>query len=405
MPTTDKTTLILALGVRLILAPFTGHPFDLPIWFETGNAVAQLRSPYDLLRPIGYAGIWPIWLGVSSATAALISPGNQSLYDLLIKLPIIATDFFIPTLVVRLTNEIRSSSQQDPSMALRISRSYLLNPFIIVASSVWAMPDNIIAGGILLALLETRKIRLASFAFAFSTLLKPYPIVLLPPVLRYFRERALRFTMSFLALAGIGVIVPVILLRTSFSRLLEVLISQTFRLPNGISPLAISTNLISQYPEVFTLQGIESLIEPWPVRYLWIEALVGLTVLLILMPRPTRTVTLVAWMRIFAVAYYLLFDAVSEQTLIPFAVLCMLDTASIGHLGKRSTYWLLSAIVMAFLSLNVPIWRFLYPIVEITVTGPAWGLFQTWGMIVLRILFVIVMLRDARMSWKVVKQI
>jgi hypothetical protein len=288
---------------------------------------------------------------------------------------------------------------------LRISRSYLLNPFIIIASSVWAMPDNIIAGGILLALLETRKIRLASFAFAFSTLLKPYPIVLLPPVLRYFRERALRFTMSFLALAGIGVIVPVILLRTSFSRLLEVLVSQTFRLPNGISPLAISTNLISQYPEVFTIQGIESLIEPWPVRYLWIEALVGLTVLLILMPRPTRTVALVAWMRIFAVAYYLLFDAVSEQTLIPFAVLCMLDAASIGHLGKRSTYWLLSAIVMAFLSLNVPIWRFLYPIVEITVTGPAWGLFQTWGMIILRILFVMVMLRDARMSWRVVKQI
>jgi hypothetical protein len=405
MPHTDKTTLILALGIRLILAPFTGHPFDLPIWFETGNTVAQLRSPYDLIRPIGYAGIWPLWLGVSSATAALISPGNQALYDLLIKLPIIATDFFIPTLVVRLVKEIRPRSQLNPSMALRISRSYLLNPFVIIASSIWAMPDNMIAGGILLALLETRKVKLAGFAFAFSSLLKPYPIVLLPPVLRYFRRKALRFALSFLALTGAGVVVPVILLRINVSRLLEVLASQTSRFPNGISPLAISLNLISQYPELFTIQGVENLIQSWPVRYLWIEALIGLTTLLMLMPRPTQIPAVVAWIRIFAVSYYLLFDAVSEQTLIPFAILSMLDTASTGYLGKRSTYWLLSAIVTAFLSLNAPIWRFLYPIADITVSGPVWGMFQAWGMIVLHVLFAIVMIRDARMSWKVARQI
>jgi hypothetical protein len=405
VPPADRTTLILALGIRLILAPFTGHPFDLPIWFETGNAVAQLRSPYDLLRPIGYAGIWPLWLGASSVTTTLISPGNQALFDLLIKLPIIATDFFIPTLIVKLLNEITPGSKLSSSTASRISRSYLLNPLVIIAGSVWAMPDSIIAAGILLALLEARRVALAGFAYAFSTLLKPYPIILLPPVLRYFRRKGSRFALSFLATTGVGVVIPVILLRINLGRLFEVLASQAYRLPSGISPLAITSNLISQYPEIFTVQGVKSLIEPWPVRFLWIEALLALTVLLMLTHRPTGIPGLVAWMRIFATSYYLLFEAVSEQTLIPFAVLCMLDTDSTGYLEKRSTYWLLSAIVTAFLSLNVPIWRFLYPIIEITISGPIWGLFQTWGMIVLRILFVIVMIRDARVSWKVVRKI
>jgi hypothetical protein len=406
MPPADKITLLLALGIRFILAPFTGHPFDLPIWFETGSRVAQLKSPYDLLRPIGYPGIWPIWLGVSYATANLISPGNNALYDLLIKLPLIATDFFIPTLLVSLVKEARVVNQPlNSSVALRISRSYLLNPFVIIASSVWAMPDNMIAAGILLALVGIKKVRLTGFALAISTLIKPYPIVLLPPLFRYFRRRIVTFALSFLALAGVGLAVPAVLLHVNFSRLLEVLVSQTSRFPNGISPFAISTNLIAQYPEIFTAQGIESLIQPWPVRYLWLEALLALTILLILMPRPTRTLALVAWMRIFAASYYVLFEAVSEQTLIPFAVLCMIDADSIGYLGKRSTYWLLSVIVTAFLALNVPIWRFLYPIVDITVSGPVWGLLQTWGMIVLRILFVMVMIRDARMSWNITRQI
>jgi hypothetical protein len=66
---------------------------------------------------------------------------------------------------------------------------------------------------------------------------------------------------------------------------------------------------------------------------------------------------------------------------------------------------LLSAVVTAFLALNVPIWRFLYPIFAITISGPAWDLFQAWGLIVLHLLFVVVMLRDARISWKAVRQV
>lgn len=406
IPATDRATLILAFSIRLILAPFTGHPYDLPIWFETGKSVAQLKSPYDLPVPIGYSGIWPIWLGISSAAASLISPANAHLYDLVIKLPIIAADFLIPNLIISLVNDLRPGIRLDPSTASRISRSYLLNPFVIIAGSVWAMPDNIIAAGILLALLEIRKVKLSGILFAFSALFKPYQIVFLPPLLRYLRRKAIGFAFSFLALTGVGLVIPVVLLRVNPGRLWEILISQTSRFPNAISPFAISINLGYLFPQVFTTQAIlENLVLPWPIRYLWLETLLLLTVLLVLLPPSSNLLKLIAWMRIFGTSYYLLFGAVSEQTLVPFLVLCLFDVDSTGHLSRRSTYWLLSAVVTAFLALNVPIWRFVYPIVDITISGPAWDLFQAWGLIVLHLLFIIVMLRDARISWKAVRQI
>lgn len=406
MSTNDKATLALALGVRLILAPFTGHPYDLPIWFETGKRVAELKSPYDISVPIGYPGIWPIWLGVSSAVASLIFSGNSYLYTLLIKLPIIAADFMIPSLLVRLVSTIRQVSPLQPSTASRISRCYLLNPFVIIVGSVWAMPDNMIAVGILLALLAMSRVKFAGVFVAFSALIKPYPIVLLPPLLRYLKGQALKFILPLLAISGIGFIAPIILFHVNPSRLLGIVIDQTSRFPNGISPVAISLNLNSLYPQTFTTQAIlESVVLPWPIRYLWLETLLALTVLFILLPRPSNISRLIAWMRIFAASYYLLFVAVSEQTLIPFAVLCMIDADSTGRFGIRSTYWLLSVVVTAFLTLNVPIWRFLYPIIDITISGEAWNLFQAWGLIALHILFIVVMLRDVRFSWKVVRQI
>lgn len=302
MSTNDKATLVLALGVRLILAPFTGHPYDLPIWFETGKHVAELKSPYEISVPIGYPGIWPIWLGVSSAVASLIFSGNSYVYTLLIKLPIIAADFMIPSLLVRLLRTIRQGSLLQPSTASRVSRYYLLNPFAIIVGSVWAMPDSMIAVGILLALLTMSRVKFAGVFVALSALIKPYPTVLIPPLLRYLKGQALKFILPLLAISGIGFIAPIILFHVNPIRLMGIVIDQTSRFPNGISPVAISLNLNSLYPQTFTTQAIlESVVLPWPVRYLWLETLVALTLLLILLPRPLNISKLVAWMRIFAV--------------------------------------------------------------------------------------------------------
>ena len=107
----DTATLIIAFIIRLLVAPFTGHPYDLPILISVGRLVAELRSPYDITRTIGYPGIWPIWLGVAFALAANLFSGNSYVYTLIFKIPIIATDFAIPVLVSALIRQVRAERE------------------------------------------------------------------------------------------------------------------------------------------------------------------------------------------------------------------------------------------------------------------------------------------------------
>jgi hypothetical protein len=54
-------TLALAIIIRLVVAPYTGHPYDLGIWMNTGKYVALGKSPYDLHPSIGYPPLWALW--------------------------------------------------------------------------------------------------------------------------------------------------------------------------------------------------------------------------------------------------------------------------------------------------------------------------------------------------------
>lgn len=401
---TDIVSLTLALGMRVLLAPFTGHPYDLPIWFNTGRLLAELKSPYALHISIGYTGLWPLWLGVAYLVSSSLAPGNNHVYDLIIKLPIIATDFTIPVLLVALIRQIRPSINLSPSAISRISQAYFLNPLVILAGAVWAMPDNMIAAALLLALLKLTKFKTSGTFTALAILIKPYPLVLIPPFLRYVKGKAWQFALPLAVIVCLGAAAPFLLVRETFGRLLGVVLSQTLRLPNAISPSAALVNLSSLFPQAITTQQVTDIVTSVPIRFLWLEALIALTILLIMRPRPTTMLSLIAWLRIFAVSYYVLFPAVSEQTLLPLVVLSMVDADAAGSLLGRSTYWLVSTVVTAFIVLNVPIWGFLYPVIDISITGPVWWTTQALGLIVLHVLYVVLMLRDARTSWHIIGQ-
>jgi uncharacterized membrane protein len=267
------------------------------------------------------------------------------------------------------------------------------------------MPDNMIVATLILALLKLPKPKLSGAFLALSVLVKPYPLVMLPPFLRYLRRRSWQFLLPLALLVAVGSIGPLLILRGDPGRLLEVLASQTIRLPNAISPLAVLNNLNALYPQMITPQLIgDWFVLPLPIRFLWLEALVALTVLLLVIHRPTTTIELISWIRIFAISYYLLFPAVSEQTLLPLVILAMIETDTAGRLRLRSTYWLLSGVVTAFITLNVPLWKFVYPIIDISVSGPLWNLTQAWGLIILHILYAVLLLRDVRSNWRTVRQ-
>lgn len=382
-----------------------GHPFDMPIWLSVGKLVAEFNSPYDITRTIGYPGIWPLWLGMAYWVTATMFSANNYVYTLILKLPIIATDFTIPVLLSALIRQIRPNTTLNSAAISRLSRSFLLNPFVILVGAVWGMPDNMIAAALILALLKLPKPRLSGAFLALSVLVKPYPLIMLPPLLRHLKSKSWQFLLPLILLVVMGSIGPLLFLRGNPGRLFEVLASQTIRLPNAISPSAVLNNLNALYPQLITPQLIgDWVVLPLPIRYLWLEAFVALTILLLVVPRPRTKVEVIAWVRIFAISYYLLFPAVSEQTLLPLVILAMIDADTVGGLRLRSTYWSLSAVLTAFIALNVPLWKFVYPIIEISVSGPLWNLTQAWGLIALHILYTVLLLRDLRSNWRTVHQ-
>ena len=154
--------LLCSAVLRIVLAPFTGHPYDMSIWMETGRYVAEGRSPYELQIHLGYPPLWGFWCGASYVLSNLILPGNLFAYIFAIKLPIIAAD-----LAHRVgdhhfrshSRNLQSKSNNPSSKELAFRRSlaalFLLNPFVLTVGVVWGMMDNIAALLIVLVALGT----------------------------------------------------------------------------------------------------------------------------------------------------------------------------------------------------------------------------------------------------------
>jgi hypothetical protein len=72
-------TVALAIIIRLVVALFTGHTYDLGIWMNTWKYVALGKSPYDFHK-YRSPPLWALLCALSFMTSNFIAPGNQSAY-------------------------------------------------------------------------------------------------------------------------------------------------------------------------------------------------------------------------------------------------------------------------------------------------------------------------------------
>ena len=118
--------LLCSVVLRIVLAPFTGHPYDMSIWMETGRYVAEGRSPYELEIHLGYPPLWGFWCGASYVLSNLILPGNLFAYIFAIKVPIIAADLAVVWAIItfdRASENLKSRSNNTSSKELAFRRS------------------------------------------------------------------------------------------------------------------------------------------------------------------------------------------------------------------------------------------------------------------------------------------
>ncbi len=203
-----------------MLAPWTGHYFDLPSFLNASYSVGSGFVPYlphELGGYVkgappfywdtpwtGYPPPWPTWLGISY----LVGHWNLYVHILLIKLPIILGDLLLIWLIHGI---VRKYSGED--RALSAARAYSLLPPAIFIGSVWGMPDALGSLFLLLSFLTLgRNVARSAILNALSISIKLLPIVQSPViVMESFVRRGPRMGALYLALIALSLLLMIVL--------------------------------------------------------------------------------------------------------------------------------------------------------------------------------------------------
>ncbi|MEM0381680.1 MAG: hypothetical protein QW580_03300 [Nitrososphaerota archaeon] len=188
----------LALLIRLVPSAFTGHGWDLYVWFRTSELFLREQIniysyPQFEVFPWGFYTYPPPWLYLIAAAryASSLLGGDRGVSILLIKTPIILADVLCG-LVLWVTARRLGL---DEGKAYELALIYLLNPLTIFISGVWGMFDAIPALFTLLALtlLLSERVSAAAISLGLAASFKIYPAILLPSILIIFlKENGLR---------------------------------------------------------------------------------------------------------------------------------------------------------------------------------------------------------------------
>ena len=215
--TPDRLLLASSIIIQNALAWFFGHAYDMRIFMTTGYLVGTGQNPYiaqDIsavihnstfqgITTIGYPPPWSLVLGLVYLCSYKIIP-NFLLYNLAIKLPIIAANICVAYLVVYLLNKLGVQEK----ISRRAWIFLLFNPFILLTSSAWGQFDPIVALLSLLSLflVNEGKLTRSAILLALAISLKPIALPLILVVFVYLVGKSLQHTIHYFAVFAISMI-------------------------------------------------------------------------------------------------------------------------------------------------------------------------------------------------------
>jgi hypothetical protein len=199
--------LIVGILVRLVLMPFSAHPFDVYVWYtysmnilHDGPFAVQNFPPmwyHYLMVPVAYLYGWlsSIFsagsIPMSSIPSALnfypsfniqLVPGL--LFNFVVKLPFLISDVVITLLLYKIVEALTGNK----GFAEKAALFWFLNPFVIWISAGWGMWDTLPALFSLAAFffLLKKKLVLSSVSLSLGFVTKLYPVLFLLPIIVYF---------------------------------------------------------------------------------------------------------------------------------------------------------------------------------------------------------------------------
>jgi hypothetical protein len=258
---------LVAATLRLLVAPFFGHLWDIKTLQETLYYTLKGENVYTLVyslsrkvsestgQPLFYEGFaypphitlilipfytlyltlggdpQPIKIGEMVVGVGLLYEPkfylskDTFLFMTLIKAPMIIADSIIVYILGR--------------RSLRLATIYALSPYVILITGVWGMFDSLVALSLLASIMlaERGRYMLSGLAYGFS-LMKLYPLLALPAFMIGLKRRGLNaltsFTLGF-AVSQVPTLAYMILDPQSFTY--TVLLFHLLRQPSGLTPL------------------------------------------------------------------------------------------------------------------------------------------------------------------------
>lgn len=233
-----RGALLLGTVVRLVLMPFTAHPFDVYAWYTYCVGVLehgfQVNGVLGSLRPLWLLTLVPVAYSygfLSSVTGfRAVSVGAlpyqlnphygarfvpDPLFNVLVKAPMLMAD--IATTIVLCKVVMQFLGRET---ARKASLLFYLNPICIWVSAAWGQYESVPAFFTVLSLylLLNKKMVSSALSLLVATLYKVYPAVFLIPVSIYLFKRVdgeglLKYYMAFftpilvfLVMSGMGVV-------------------------------------------------------------------------------------------------------------------------------------------------------------------------------------------------------
>ncbi len=258
---------VVAALIRLLLAPFFGHLWDIKTMQETVYHTLRGENVYTLVyilsrrvsestgQPLFYEGyaylphlalilspFYTLYLTLGGDPQPIktgdMIVGVEMLYEpqlylskdvflfmIFIKMPFIIVDSLITYILGK--------------RSLRVATIYALSPYAILITGAWGMFDSMIALSLLLSimLMEKGRYALSGLVYGFS-LVKLYPILTLPVLLLELRRKGFSALTSFIAGLALSQIPTLLYLALDpHSFIYSTLVFHILRQPSGLTPL------------------------------------------------------------------------------------------------------------------------------------------------------------------------
>jgi Gpi18-like mannosyltransferase len=317
-----------------VLSLWTGHPYDMKIWFDTGVWINKGTNIYLPANHIGYPPLWALWCGV--ATIFYNFFGSLEIWRFIVKLPLIIGHLALAFVVAKF-----AESRFGLKTAQKIFLIILGWSFFIYSGAMWGQINVLSALLTFLAFYALTENRTATSALllGLAITLKIYPIVTLPVFLIYIlknRDKKTTAKFAFLACA------PPVLFTFAIFAIYQWDITYFLR------TIFYSTPIFESEPSQFNvgcmnvwsfiaLQGIST--GPlWLLRQLWIPILATGGVYWLKKPKLTEKDFVLA-LTTFYILFMVSYGWISEQTLVdllPFLFLIVL-----AYKPKRAYFYLL----------------------------------------------------------------